>query len=223
MRFVDRFDAGRQLVALLRSYRDRHPIVIGLVHGGVPVASEVAAALRAPLEVWVARKIRVPGNDDATLGAVSEGGALSLNREVVGRVGLSDTELAGLIAREQHEVARAARVLRCGSRSDLRGQVVILVDDGVATGATVRAAALSIRAQEPREIVLAVPVASLEAIAELRADFDHIVCLDAEPMLLAIGSRYRDFRRVSSAEIVSLLNDREVRQAEPSGSAAVKL
>ena len=204
--FGDRADAGRKLAARLAEYAESRPIVLALPRGGVAVGYEVARALGALLDVCVVRKLGVPWHPELGMGAVSEGGFISLSHEILDYVGLTDDELSDVVEAERAEVER--RVQRyCGDRPrpDLRGRTVILVDDGIATGGTVRAAISAIRAQQPREIVLAVPVAAADTLQALAPEVDRIVSLITPPDLHAIGYWYDDFQQVSDEEVVRLL------------------
>lgn len=204
--FLDRQDAGRRLAAKLHSCALELPIVLGLPRGGVPVAYEIARALEAPLDVWIARKVGVPSQPELGLGAVAEGGFVQLNEEILDHVALPERQLAELVKREQREVLEQAGRLR-GHRPppDLHDRTVILVDDGVATGATVRAAIRSIRAQSPKAIVLAVPVAAPATLQALASEVDRVVCVRVPPDFGAVGSWYIDFDQVSDDEVVHLL------------------
>jgi putative phosphoribosyl transferase len=214
--FDDRHDAGRQLAAELLRLAPQHPIVLALPRGGVPVGYEIAHALGAPLDIWVVRKLGVPWHPELGAGAVAENGDIYINQSVVDEVGLSERQLHALIADKRREVDARVKLLR-GSRArpDLRGRTVILVDDGVATGGTVRAAIRSIRAQGPRAIVLAVPVAAPQTLRVLRSEVDRVLCLRAPADLWAIGVWYEDFSQISDEEVIGLL-DRADREAHAS-------
>lgn len=205
-KFRNRQDAGRKLAAELAVYADQGPIILALPRGGVPVGYEVARALHAPLDVWVVRKIGVPWHPELGVGAVCEGGYLYLSREILERVGLSEEELSGVIERERAEVEQRVRKFR-GRRPppQLRGRVVILVDDGIATGGTVRVALRALRAEEPGKLVLAVPVAAPDIVDALATDVDRIVSLLTPRDLYAIGLWYEDFEQVTDDEVVRLL------------------
>lgn len=204
--FRDREDAGRRLAVELAAYAPMHPIVLGLPRGGVPVAFEVARALHAPLDVWVARKVGVPWHPELGVGAVAEGGFVHLNQEIVNRIGLSRDRLADIVRGKQGEVEERVRLFRGDRpRPDLRDRVVIVVDDGIATGGTVRAVIRSIRAQAPKAIVLAVPVAAPETLDAIAREVERIVCLRTPADLYAIGLWYADFRQVSDEEVARLL------------------
>jgi putative phosphoribosyl transferase len=206
-RFRDRSDAGRQLAARLNQYReDAGTIVLALPRGGVPVGAEIARELGAPLDVFVVRKLGVPGHEELAMGALASGGARVLNREVVARIGISPEQLEAVTAREREEVQRRERLYR-GDRPapDVRGRTVIIVDDGLATGATMRAAVAALRQQEPKRIVVAVPTGSADTCEDLRAQADDVVCLITPDPFLAVGFWYEDFGQVSDDEVRSVL------------------
>ncbi|HEX6201619.1 MAG TPA: phosphoribosyltransferase family protein [Thermoanaerobaculia bacterium] len=206
-RFRDRLEAGRRLAVVLAAYAPEHPLVLGLPRGGVAVAAEVARALQAPLDVWVVRKIGVPWQPELGVGAVSEGGLVYVDRATLRRIGLTEADLAPVIARQRAEVEeRVARFRRGRPRPDLRGRTVILVDDGVATGGTVRSAIRAVRAEAPKRIVLAVPVAAAQTVDELADEADRVVCLLRPDDLFAVGAWYQEFEQVEDAEVVRLLD-----------------
>jgi putative phosphoribosyl transferase len=209
MLFADRFEAGLQLAALLGAYRARAPIVVGLARGGVPVAFAMARALGAELEVWIAQKIHAPSEPDVTVGAISEGGAVSLDQELVARLALPDLVVALQVVRAAAEIDRQTRVMRGGPPIDVRGRVVILVDDGIATGATVRAAAGSIRARGPREMILAVPLGTHHVVQDLGRTFDRTICMAARPTVDQVESSQRAGGRVSEADVAALMTEYE--------------
>jgi putative phosphoribosyl transferase len=216
--FRDRRDAGSRLAGLLRTFAADHPIVLGLARGGIPVAHEVARALQAPLDVWVVRKVGVPWHPELGIGAVAEGGFSYINPDVLQGVGLTRDQIEGIVQVKQREVEERVSSFRSGRPPPLlRDRTVILVDDGIATGGTVRAAIRSIRAQGPRAIVLAVPVAAPDTLAELAAEVDRIVCLAKPDHLGAIGFWYADFTQVSDDDVLRVLEDaqRELERAAP--------
>lgn len=208
MEFRDRSDAGRRLATALSSYKDRHPVVLALPRGGVPVAAEVAAALDAPLDLILVRKIGVPAQPELAMGAVVDGTApiVVRNEEVIELSGTTSDEFDAACARELAEIERR-RQLYIGdrARAEIAGQVVIIIDDGIATGATTRAALQAIRNRKPKELVLAVPVAPPDTITRLRGEVDALICLETPELFGAIGYFYRDFRQVSDQEVVAIL------------------
>ncbi len=204
--FADRTDAGRRLAAALESYRDRDVLVLGLPRGGVPVAYEVAAALDAKLDVLVVRKLGVPDQPELAFGAIGEGGVRVLNDAVLRHVLLTDADMAAVETAQSAELQRRVERYRGGrERVPLRGRVVLIVDDGFATGSTAQAACLVARAQGAAEVVLAAPIGSADTVAALRAVADDVVCLGAPATFIAVGQGYRDFRQTSDDEVCALL------------------
>jgi len=204
--FKDRREAGRQLGRRLSAYSSLRPVVIALPRGGVPVAAEVAAHLGAPLDVVVVRKVGLPWQPELALGAVAEGDVCVLNDALIEETGVSGDELEAAIARERVELERRVCAYR-GERSPRRldGRVVILVDDGLATGYTARAAIELIRRRGASRIVLAVPVAPEDSVATMGRVADEIVVLQKPAWFLSIGENYQDFRQTSDAEVVACL------------------
>lgn len=218
-RFRDRTEAGRKLAAELGSYALQRPIVLGLPRGGVPVAYEIARALGAPLDVWVVRKVGVPWHPELGVGAVAEGGYVYLSSDVLAHVRLDEDELIELTERKREEVAERVRRFRGGQqRPELRDRSVILVDDGIATGGTVRAAIQSIRVQAPAQLILAVPVAAPSTLRALEREVDEAVCLLTPANLYAIGIWYEDFTQVSDVEVIRLLQRARPEQPRPEGA-----
>ncbi|MER7939642.1 phosphoribosyltransferase family protein [Streptomyces sp. NPDC094458] len=206
MLFTDRTDAGRQLAEALRPLERRDPVVLGLPRGGVPVAYEVARALGAPLDVIVVRKLGVPYRPELGFGAIGEGGARVISDEIVRHAGVREKDLEAVERAEEAELLRRAQTYREGRpRLPLEGRTVVVVDDGIATGATARAACQVVRAQGASHVVLAVPVASPDVAARLREDVDEVVCLSTPHLFSAVGEWYRDFSQTSDEEVVSLL------------------
>jgi putative phosphoribosyl transferase len=206
MVFPDRRQAGRRLAAALMRLKALDPIVLALPRGGVPVAFEVAQALDAPLDVVLVRKIGAPGHPELGLGAVVEGAAVVLNDEIVRLVAPNPAYLQQETARQLEEIERRRELYR-GGRAPVaaHGRLVIVIDDGIATGGTVRAALRALAQAKPARLVLAVPVAPKDAIATLAAEADEVVCLASPEPFLAVGAHYQDFRQTSDEEVVELL------------------
>lgn len=204
MTFADRRDAGRRLAAALDHLRDRRPYVIAVPRGGVVVAREVAATLQAPIDVIVPRKLRAPYNQELAVGAVAEGGAVFIDEEIARGIGAAYLEQE--IAVQRGEIARRVQVYR-GTRRlpHLSGRTAIVVDDGIATGATMVAALRAVRVLAPDRLVAAVPVAPPDGIARLAREADEVVCLVAPPVFHAVGQFYEDFTQVDDSEVVRLL------------------
>lgn len=208
MTFRDRSDAGHRLAGALSAYRGRNAVVLALPRGGVPVAAEVAEALDAPLDLILVRKIGVPSQPELAMGAVVDGAApiIVRNQDVIELSGTTADEFEAVCARELAEIERRRKLyLGERTRAPITGQVVIVVDDGIATGATTRAALKAIRARKPKELVLAVPVAPPDTIERLRGEVDALICLETPELFGAIGYFYRDFRQVSDEEVVQIL------------------
>jgi predicted phosphoribosyltransferase/pimeloyl-ACP methyl ester carboxylesterase len=220
-RFRNRQDAGRRLAGLLARYREERPVVLGIPRGGVPVAAEIARALDAPLDVIVARKLGAPSNPEYGIGAIAEGGARVISQQALARLHIGPAELTALVARTEGEMAALVARLRDGRPPlPVRGRTVILVDDGLATGRTARAAAASLRARGAARVVLAAPVAAASSAMELRGSVDELVCEQMPDDLWAIGFWYEDFSPTSEADVARLLSHtREVRQAKPAAEA----
>jgi putative phosphoribosyl transferase len=204
--FRDRMDAGRRLAVRLRHLRGENVVVLGLPRGGVPVAAEVARALDAPLDVIVVRKLGVPFQPELAMGAVGEGGALIVNERVVRRAHLSEAEFVETERRERAEVERRSAQFRGDrSRLPLEGRTALVVDDGIATGATARAACQVARAQGAARVVLAAPVCSPDTARALRDEVDELLFLETPRWFSAVGQCYVDFRPTSDAEVIALL------------------
>ncbi|MFC5720477.1 phosphoribosyltransferase family protein [Streptomyces gamaensis] len=210
MRFRDRTEAGRRLarrLAGMPGLREARPVVLGMPRGGVPVAWEVARELAAPLDVIVVRKLGVPSHRELGFGAIGEGGVRVISPDIVNMSGAGERSLAEVERQEQDELVRQAERLRAGRpRIPLDGRTAVIVDDGVATGASARAACQVARAQGAGRVVLAVPVAPPEAAESLRAVADEVVCLSLPTPFFAVGEWYADFAQVSDEEVVELLS-----------------
>jgi putative phosphoribosyl transferase len=206
-RFRDRTEAGRMLAELLREYAGRDDVVVlALPRGGVPVAYEVAKALGAPLDVFVVRKLGVPGHEELAMGAIASGGALVLDERMIAALGISRADLEQAVARELRELERREDAYReAGEPPQLEGKTVILVDDGLATGSTMRAAALAVRGHDPERVVVAVPVAAAETCDAFGDEADEIVCGLTPRPFQAVGLWYEDFSQTSDDEVRELL------------------
>ena len=212
MLFEDRADAGRRLATRLASYADERPVVFALPRGGVPVGFEVSRSLGAPLEVIVARKLGAPGQPEFGIGAVAPGGVRILNERVLQALGIPEDYLDWVSNREFEEADRRLRLFR-GDRPypDLKDRTAILVDDGLATGVTARAALLALRRLDPRRLVLAVPVCAPQTAELVRHETDDLICLLMPDNLEAVGLWYRNFEQVPDEEVVRLLEEAQGR------------
>ena len=207
--FANRREAGEILAARLHHYAGRSDvIVLGLPRGGVPVAAAVASALGAPLDVLVVRKVGVPGHRELAMGAIASGGARVLSQDLIAELGISDAQVAAIIAEEERELARREEAFRHGRPPlVIRGRTVILVDDGLATGSTMRAAVQAMRTLGASRIAVAVPVGSAEACSDLAAIADEVVCARIPRSFYAVGAWYLDFSDTTDDEVRSLLRD----------------
>jgi putative phosphoribosyl transferase len=205
--FADRRDAGDQLAGLLTPYTGRSDLlVLALPRGGVPVAFEVAMALGAPLDVILVRKLGVPGHEELAMGAIASGGTEVLNVDVIHALAIPEQVVLRVAERELRELERREREYREGKPPlDVAGHTVILVDDGLATGSSMRAAVRAVRAQGAGRIVVAVPVASREACSEFRAEVEEVVCALTPDDLFAVGEWYDDFSQTTDREVIELL------------------
>ena len=207
-RFRDRLEAGELLGAALGArYAGRGDLlVLGLPRGGVPVAHGVAAALAVPLDVFVVRKLGLPGHEELAMGAIASGGVRVMNRDVLDYMPVSDRAVEAVVTRELRELERRERAFR-GDKPplDVRDRTVIVVDDGLATGSTMRAAVRALRAMSPRAIVVAVPVGAPTTCQELRAEADDVICLRTPEPFEAVGLWYDDFEQTTDDEVHALL------------------
>jgi predicted phosphoribosyltransferase len=215
--FGDRREAGKALAQAVRQYAGRNDvIVLALPRGGVPVGYEVARALRAPLDVFLVRKLGVPGHEELAMGALASGGLVLINEDVVNALGIRDHEIDSVAAREAHELIRREEMYRRGRPAlDVLGKFVILVDDGLATGSSMRAAVAALRALGPARIVVAAPVASHEACELVAEEADDVVCLYRPEAFFAVGAWYDRFDQTTDDEVRALMRETEPVHAAP--------
>jgi putative phosphoribosyl transferase len=216
MPFLDRADAGVKLSAMLSRYRGRNVLVLGIPRGGVPVGAGIAAALGGELDVSVARKLGAPNEPELAIGAISAGSWV-INDDVVRALGVTESFIEDEVRRELAEVGRRNRLYRGGRPPPMiAGRTVIVVDDGIATGATVRATLESVRREHPDRLVLAVPVAPHQALRELSPLADEVVCAESPESFAAVGQFYRRFPQLEDSDVISIL-DRARRRDPPMG------
>ena len=207
MIYRDRSEAGKELATKLSTYKDRDDVlVLALPRGGVPVAFEVAQALGAPLDVFLVRKLGVPGHEELAMGAIATGGVRVLNEEVVDYLKIPDRVIDSIAATELKELKRREVAYRGNRREpEVKGKTVILIDDGLATGSTIRAAAQALRQQQPARIVVAVPVSAPETCDEYRIGVDEIICAATPEPFWGVGLWYHDFSQTTDEEVRDLL------------------
>ena len=211
--FRDRADAGRQLVPYLMAYADQNPVILALPRGGVPVAFEVARAMRAPLDLIFVRKIGAPGHAEFGLGAVVDGAhpQVVLNEEALGHFKVPPGYIEEEAQRQLKEIERRRQHYLAGRRPvDVEGRVAIVVDDGIATGGTVRAALKGLSRAHPAKLILAVPVAPADTIERLQAEADEVICLMTPEPFYAVGEHYHDFHQTSDREVTTLLDEAQL-------------
>jgi predicted phosphoribosyltransferase len=211
--FANRHQAGSELASRLEQYRGRYDVVVlALPRGGVPVAFEIAEALDAPLDIFIVRKLGMPGHPEFAMGALASGGVPVLSDDVVRWYGIPQSAIDTVVRQERAELERREREYRRGAPLvDLRGRTVILVDDGLATGATMKAAVLAVRTHEPARVVVAVPVGAPASCAELAAMADEVVCVSKPENFSAVGQWYQEFAQTTDEEVLSLLHASRVR------------
>jgi predicted phosphoribosyltransferase len=208
MRFADRHDAGRRLASMLEGYKQSNPVVVGVARGGVTVAAEVARALGTPLDVALVCKIGAPKNPEFALGALAEGGVGVISERAVRSLGLSEHDMSGVVSAAERQLAERLRTYRSAlAPAKLEGRTAILVDDGLATGRSARAAARSLRARGATHVILAVPVAARQSVHAMHDDVDEIICVQMPSELWAVGHWYEEFAPVSDEEVVGALTD----------------
>jgi predicted phosphoribosyltransferase len=207
MLFADRFDAGRLLASKLRSFANRSGVaVLALPRGGVPVGFEVAKALNAPLDVFVVRKLGLPGQEELAMGAIASGGVCVLNEDLVRALGIPNELIDAVAAKEEQELERREHLYREGRPAlAVQGRSVILVDDGLATGSSMRVAVMALKRKKPAQIVVAVPVGAPATCAEIESEVDQIVCVATPEPFRSVGEWYGDFSQTSDEEVRDLL------------------
>lgn len=219
--FEDRRDAGRVLARSLERYRGENVLVLGIPRGGVPVAAEVARALDADLDVVVARKLGAPGSPELAIGAVTANGGRYLNEEIIAALGVPESYIERVTAEERAEARRRERRFRGPhAMGEMRGRTVIIVDDGLATGATMRAAVRSVRKRKPARLIVAVPVGASDSCEALRPEVDELVCPYERPDFGAVGFYYDNFEPTQDEEVQRLLRE-SYAERRPAESAAV--
>ncbi|MGB8366789.1 MAG: phosphoribosyltransferase [Candidatus Babeliales bacterium] len=209
IRFKDRIDAGKKLAVLLAAYKDSpNAIVIGLVRGGMVTAYQVAKQLNLPLDLIVPRKISAPYSPELAVGALTQEGEIIWNNTLLKQLGLTKADLAENITKEKKEAARRLNLYR-GNRAplDIKNKIVILVDDGIATGATMQAAITSIRAQRAKKIIVATPVSSAEALQTIKKEEDEVVCISVPEIFWGVGAFYDNFAQTSDEEVIALMQE----------------
>ena len=207
MIYRDRIDAGKQLAAWLSDYANRDDVlVLALPRGGVPVAYEVAKALRVPLDIFLVRKLGVPGHEELAMGAISTGGVRVLNDDVVNYLGIPGEVIDAVAMDELSELERRERAYRDDRpEPNIEGRTVILIDDGLATGSTMRAAAAALRQKNPARVIVAVPVSAIQTCDEYRMGVDEIICAKTPEPFLGVGRWYEDFSQTTDEEVRQLL------------------
>lgn len=212
--FQDRKDAGDRLVEKLSNYKDRQDIlVLALPRGGVVPGYEIARALKAPLDVFIVRKIGFPGEPELAIGAVSETGVVALNQDILSLHSISEDYIQGEIARQKEEIVRRVNLYRGGKGLTIEGKIILLVDDGIATGATMKAAINALNKENIGKLVVALPVAPPEVAAHLKTMVDEFICLETPADFMAVGMHYMHFDQVSDDEVIELLHRLESSRA----------
>jgi predicted phosphoribosyltransferase len=223
MPFKNRSEAGQKLAVALARYKGKNPVIMALPRGGVPVAAEVAAALNASLDLVLVRKIGVPLQPELAMGAVVDGGAPIIvhNEDVIRHAGVDESEFKAVCDDELAEIERRRRLyLGNRERVEVVGRTVIVIDDGIATGATTRAALRALRMRKPKELVLAVPVAPTDTLVVIRDEVDDIICLEDHELFGAIGYYYADFRQITDQEVIDILARFPVRRPDTTKQSA---
>lgn len=206
--YLDRVDAGQQLTQLLRQYHNAaNTIVLALPRGGVPVANEIARQLKLPLDVIIVRKLGAPFHVEYAIGAIASGGVLLLNDQAIRDLDVSDEVLEDIIAEEQEELSRREHLYRANKpKLNIPNQTIILVDDGIATGFTMKAAVLALKKCQPKRLIVAVPVASMEAIKALKPLVDELICPEIPEHFYAVGAWYKNFNQTTDQQVTDILS-----------------
>jgi putative phosphoribosyl transferase len=215
--FKDRSDAGRQLAAALAEYKDQQPVILALPRGGVPVAAEIATAFNAPLDLVLVRKIGVPFQPELAMGAVVDGDPplIVRNQSVIRLAGVDEADFKAICDHELAEIKRRRRrYLGRRERAEIAGRTTLVIDDGIATGATTRAALRATRMRNPKKLLLAVPVAPTDSLAVMRKEANEVICLEDHSTFGAIGYYYSDFTQVSDEEVIEILRRFPVREPD---------
>ncbi len=208
MPFADREEAGELLAAQLVEYRGQKAVVLGIPRGGIVVASEIARELKAELDIVLAHKLRTPGHEELAMGSVTEDGKLFLNQEVVGEIAVREAYIQQEKVRQLAEIKRRTELIRqVRPKIPLKGRIVIVTDDGVATGATTQAALWAVRLEGPEKLIAAIPVGPEDTIRRLAKDVDEMLCLRAPPLFVAVGQFYRQFHPVEDEDVLKILRE----------------
>jgi len=211
--FSDRQDAGRLLAARLPEYRGKNAVVLGIPRGGIIVAHEIAEALDADLDIVLSRKLRTPWHEELAMGSVAENGKVFLNQDVISEINITPVEIDREKEVQMTEITRRSALIRkVRPRVPLTGRIVIVTDDGIATGATIQAALWSVRQEKPSYLIAAIPVGPAETIGELSGDVDEIVCLSTPPFFTAVGQFYQNFNQVEDGEVLEILESENKRR-----------
>lgn len=208
-RYKDRVQAGKYLAKKLQQYaNDQDAVVLGLPRGGVVVAYEVARELQLPLDIFVVRKLGVPGYEELAMGAIASGGVRVMNQDVLKMINISEDKIEDAVKKEERELDRREKAYRENRPGiDIKSKIIILIDDGLATGATMRAAISALNKQHPRKIIIAVPVASPETCEDFRSKVDELICALTPPYFHAVGEWYEDFPQNTDEEVQQLLRE----------------
>ena len=218
--FKDRVEAGQILANKLTKYADQNPLVLALPRGGLPVAFEVAKTLKAPLDVYIVRKLGVPGQEELAMGAIATGGVRVLNQPVVDSMQISEEEIETETRKEQAELSRREELYRAGRPPlEVSKRTVILIDDGIATGSTIKAAIAALKKQDASRIIVGVPVAPLSTIEELKNEVDEVVCVSTPDFFIAISVWYDVFPQITDDEVREFLKNAEIKQPEAIAAA----